>query len=297
MKNKQLALLALFLWLNVAHAQSPIDLLKKAAEAINATESQRTPAAPPSPASPAPSVPAKNVAAQGTPGAVIPASPSPGEPVGPGAPAVRTASEMQSSEVEMLLTKSRATSWADAQKKAVTKVNDGDPLWLYIKADKPMKSYIHRRNNPSTPADLEFVIAPQGAYTSMRQSTGIHGQVWALRPEEMEMKEITISLAPMGTREFSWPDSHISRGGKANFFLEFVAGDSARRGQWHNEIFVLGSKQHVNANGEAAGGIRSPMAVTSILVDVPDGISKYKAMRNEDCTPDPSYKKPCKVRQ
>ena len=60
---------------------------------------------------------------------------------------------------------------------------------------------------------------------------------------------------------------------------------------------MLGNKQHVNASGEASSSIRSPMAVTSILVDVPDGISKYKAFRNEDCSPDPDYNRPCKVRQ
>jgi hypothetical protein len=206
-------------------------------------------------------------------------------------------SAMQNPEVEIVLTKSRATSWADAQKKAITKVSDGDPLWLYIKAEKPMKSYIYRRNRPDSPAELELLIAPQGAYTSISQNSGKYGTVWALRPEEMDMKEITISLSPIGTRYFMWPGSHISRGGRANFFLEFVAGDGALRGKWQNEIFLIGSKQHINANGEADGGIRSPMAVTSILVDVPDGISKYKALRNEECSPDPEYNKPCKVRQ
>jgi hypothetical protein len=283
MKNKLTALVtsalvSVTLVNHMAHAQSLLEVFKKATEAMATPEQQRQPAAV---SSPAPIV-------QGPTSAAAPISST---------SVARGASEMQNPEVEMVLTKSRASSWADAQKKAVTKVSDGDSLWLYLKAEKPMKNYIYRRNRPDSPAELELVMAPQGAYTSLSQSIDVGNTVWSLRPEEMEMKEITISLAPGASRYFMWPGSSLARSGKVQFFLEFVAGDKARRGQWQNEIFVIGSKQHVNANGEADGGIRAPMAVAPILIDVPDGISKYKALRNEDCTPDPSYSRPCKVRQ
>jgi hypothetical protein len=283
MKNKfviltTVAFSAATLLLNTTYAQSPMDLFKKATEAAAKPEPQRPPVA------------SQNETALN---AAIPGSARPQATIG----AASDNSGMQNPEVEMVLTGSRASSWTDAQKKAVTKVNDGDPLWLYLKTAKPIKDYIHRMNRPEAPAELNLVIAPQGVYRSVSQNSGGRNTVWELRPEEMQLKEITISLAPGASRYFLRPGSHLSGGSKADFFLEFIAGDKATRGQWQNEIFVLGSKRHINANGEESGGISIPMAVASILVDVPNGISKYKALRNENCSPSPEYNRPCKVRQ
>jgi hypothetical protein len=209
-------------------------------------------------------------------------------------------SEMQNPEVQMVLTKSRPSSWADAQKKAVTKVSDGDPLWLYLKTAKPLKEYVYKRNDPETVGELELMIAPQGSYTSVSQSVNGPSSIWPLRPEEMRGNEIAISLAPGATRYFQPPGARFTHSSKAMFFLEFVGGANARRGQWQNEIFVIGNQQHVDANGriDSGGALRRvPMAVAPITVDVPDGISKYKALSQESCSPDPNDRRPCKVKQ
>jgi hypothetical protein len=288
MKNKFIvlatcALTAATLALNVVYAQSPTDLLKKAAEAATRPEQQRPPIGP---SSPAPS----DVASPGAPGAprALSATASGG-------------SEMQHPEVAMVLTKSRASSWADAQKKAVTKVSDGDPLWLYIKTVKPLKEYVYSNpDDPNSVGQLELVISPRGSYTSLSQRAKGPSSTWPLRPEEMRSNEIAISLAPGAARAFQPSGASSTKSERVRFFLNFVGGANAQGGRWENEIFVIGNKQHVDVMGrvDSTGILRQmPLAVAPITVDTTEGFGKYKAMYQEDCSPHPASNKPCKVKQ
>jgi hypothetical protein len=289
------ALSAATLLLNSVCAQSPLDLFKKAAEAAAKPEQQRPPEVAPSPASSA-SIPASTASLN----PVARSNPAPTSPSSPIAPA-SGGSEMQHSEVEMLLTRSRASSWADAQKKAVTKVNDGDPLWIFLKTAKPLKEYVYsNQDDPNSVGQLSLVIAPSGKFTSMSQGRKNYPEDnWPLRPEEMRSNEIAISLSPGGARAIQSPGANNIKSGRADFFLR-VAGGRIEHGVWGYDIFVIGNKQHIDAFGRPdSGGIlrQVPLAVVPITVDVSNGTRKYEALRSEDCSPFPTFNKPCKGKQ
>jgi hypothetical protein len=271
--------------LNVAYAQIPLDLFKKAAEVMAKPEQPQP--QPQSPAAALNSVPPK---------AVLPSPDASGSPSSVD-PSVQG---MQNPEVQMLLTSSRASSWADAQKKAVTKVSDGDPLWIYLKTAKPLKDYVYsNEDNPnSSTGQLSLVISPRGTYTSLSQRAKGPDSTWPLRPEEMKANEIAISLAPGGARSYQLPGASSAKSGKATFFLNFVAGSNAEQGLWENEIFVIGNKQHVDVMGRVDPTVvrQVPMAVAPITVDVSSGFNKYKVLNGEECSVHPGGK-PCKVRQ
>ncbi len=275
------AVCASSLILNVAYAQIPMDLFKQAVEAVANPEQPRSPIAVPNPRPAKTAVQSADVSA------------SPGS-------AAFAASGMQNPEVQMVLTSSRANSWADAQKKAVTKVSDGDPLWIYLKTAKPLKEYVYSNEDDpnSATGQLSLVISPRGTYTSLLQRAKGPDSSWPLRPEEMRANEITISLAPGGARAYQIPGASSAKSGKATFFLNFVAGPNAEPGTWDNEIFVIGNKQHVDALGRVDPTVvrQMPMAVAPITVDVSSGFSKYKVLYKEDCSVHPGGK-PCKVRQ
>lgn len=298
MKNTRLARATLagaaLLLLSFAYAQSPMDLLRQAAEAAAKLEQTKPPPPPPQSASPAqPSAAVLSPAPQKS--AVATPSPS-GSP----SAAALAASGMQNPEVQMLLTSSRPSSWADAQKKAVTKVRDGDPLWIYLKADKPFKEYVyHNEDDPKTSTgQLMLVIAPRGTYTSVLQRHRGRDNSWPLRLEEMRATEIAIGLSPFATRSFQLPGATSAKSGRASFFLEFVAGPNADPGVWENEIFVVGSRQLVDAQGRVDPTIERAMAlaVAPITIDVSTSYKKYMAQREEDCSNHPGGK-PCRGKQ
>jgi hypothetical protein len=213
----------------------------------------------------------------------------------------QSSTEMQNPEVQMVLTSSRPNSWADAQKKAVTQVKDGDPLWIYLKTAKPMREYVfHNQDDPKlSTGQLNLVIAPRGTYTSLSRRHKGEESTWPLRIEEMGATEIAIGLSPPGARAFKIPNGS-SPSGKADFFLRMVAGNNSEPGLWETEIFVIGNKQHVDAMGKVDPTVirQTPMAVVPITVDVSSSFKKYEAMRTEDCSLWPGGKaKQCKGKQ
>lgn len=206
---------------------------------------------------------------------------------------------MQDASVSAVLTSNRAKGFAEASTKPVARVGDGDALWLQIRTERPLKHYVHRNpDDPDSVAELLLMIAPRGSYTSTKQRFPGTRSVWPLKSEELESHEIAISLAPAAARWFIPKGGRFSKSNKARFFLEFVGGPNAGRGQWHNEIFVMGSKQHIDALGRVTSElVMVPMAKVSIEVNVPDGISKYRALYSENCDPEPKSTARCKVSQ
>jgi hypothetical protein len=213
----------------------------------------------------------------------------------------QSSTEMQNPEVQMVLTSSRPNSWADAQKKAVTQVKDGDPLWIYLKTAKPMREYVfHNQDDPKlSTGQVNLVIAPRGTYTSLSRRHKGKESSWPLRLEEMNATEIAMSIAPRGSRSFEIPgDKNAGKSGSLSFFLNFVAGPDSELGLWENEIFVIGNKQHVDALGRVDPTVirQSPMAFAPITVDVSTSNKKYLAWYREDCSLFPGGK-PCKGKQ
>ena len=199
--------------------------------------------------------------------------------------------------VSMVFTRSKARSWADAKKNAVTQVKDGESLWIFVKTERALKEYVaHNPDQPDSRTQLDLKVAPKGALTSLDQRVRTPDTTWPLKPEELEGTEFTVSLSPANGRYFRRAGAINASSERATFFLRHVGGDQVSRGMWDLEVFVIGNRPHVLATGEKTSMLRAvPMAVAAITVNVPDGMAKFRALREEDCSVIPPVKKPCKV--
>ena len=69
-------------------------------------------------------------------------------------------------DVQMVLTNSERKDFADAKTAAVTKVADGDPLWLYVKFNGTLERYVYRSDSPDGESYMLFLeIGPAGELT------------------------------------------------------------------------------------------------------------------------------------
>jgi hypothetical protein len=132
----------------------------------------------------------------------------------------------------------------------VTSVRDGDPLFVVISVAKGTLADISFKISDDPDIEgydlpwLRFVVGKAGA-----TSVEYHKCAFALTKAEAMKASITLSLSPGDTRP----------AGKLDCFLKTV---SASGGVWNNEIRMIDA-------------MAPPAPIT---VDVPDGVSKYKAL-------------------
>jgi hypothetical protein len=157
-------------------------------------------------------------------------------------------------DVQMVLTNTERRDFADAKALAVTKVTDGDPLWLYVKFNGTLERYVYRTDNPDNESYMLFLeIGPAG------ELTGKNHYILNFNRSDLALSELKISLSPGAS-------GHLR---SAPIFLRNATAFKA--GLWRNEIRLT------NRPALPRGPV-DYLAKTEITYDLSKGAGKYPGL-------------------
>lgn len=156
-------------------------------------------------------------------------------------------------KADIVFATAKYANFSEAKAHAVNQVKDGDPLWLYIKLDKPLKNYVVKNEyaNPAKPYALVLEIGPKG-----ESATSFMSDEKYFSDADLSKQELVYNLAP----GISGADN------ASQVFLNVIAGSRANPGVWENELRVSANKS----------GDKKIFGTTPITFNVPDGIRLYK---------------------
>ena len=158
-------------------------------------------------------------------------------------------------DVQLVLTKLEYKDFATAKPFNVTRIADGDPLWLYFKFNGKLGDWVYTmRNSDGTERYLLFAeYGPQGDVTAKSH------QIIEFRKDELKITELKMSLAP-------------GKAGNNNALEIFIKNISAARpGLWSNEL-------RISRNAGFPRAANDYLAKIGFACDFSKGISKYPAM-------------------
>ena len=158
-------------------------------------------------------------------------------------------------DVQAVLTTLERKDFAEARLSAVSRVKDGDPLWLYVKFNGTLNRYVYRSSSPN--GDERYVlfveIGPQGEVTAKNH------YVINFQKKDLKLAELKISLSPGAA-------GHIRA---IPIFLRNTA--NLKTGIWNNEI-------RLTNNPSLPRGLNDYLAKTGVVLDLSVGPAKYPAM-------------------
>ncbi|MGL5001399.1 MAG: hypothetical protein ACRDAM_00485, partial [Casimicrobium sp.] len=158
-------------------------------------------------------------------------------------------------EAEIVLTKVKASSLADAKSKATKQFGDGENLWIFVKTKRPLKDYaLGNIDNPTQVLELKFALAssiesgafgpfplPRGAKDHQYGNCFLH-----LKKTEHNLTELSVPFVP-GFWRVVKPDSPSEKEKESQFnclsqILENSDSDSKiKRGVHPMEVFLMDS--------------------------------------------------------
>ena len=156
-------------------------------------------------------------------------------------------------DVQMVLTDAERKDFAAAKDAAVTRVADGDPLWLYVKFNGALDRYVYRTKSPEG-ADryiLFFEMGPLG------ETAVNHHYIIDFEKADLSLTELKISLSPGAA-------GHLRA---VPIFLRNAA--SLKPGLWRNEI-------RLTNRPALPRGAAEYLAKTGITCDLSKGTGKYQ---------------------
>ena len=157
-------------------------------------------------------------------------------------------------DVRMVLTNADRKDFADAKGLAVTKIVDGDPLWLYVKFNGTLERYVYRMDSPEGESYMLFLeIGPAG------ELTGKNHYILNFNKPDLALSELKISLSPGAS-------GHLR---SAPIFLRNAAGFKA--GLWRNEIRLTNRPALPRGPGDY-------LAKTEITYDLSKSAGKYPGL-------------------
>ncbi len=166
-------------------------------------------------------------------------------------------------KVQMILTKKYVSSFEEAQKNATDEIVDGDPLWLYIKSNKPFKEFATvRRISQSDGSVLKYYslllkLGPNSDWAPYNDNCVLcfgNGKECAnldrVSPEMLDKSEMILNLTTYDSK------------GSSKVMLSTVG--NGMPGNWDNQV-----RLYVNDD---------LVAKARLNCKVEDGIAKYKQM-------------------
>ncbi len=158
-------------------------------------------------------------------------------------------------DVQLVLTKQEYKDFAAAKPFNVSRIVDGDPLWLYFKFNGKLGNWVYTmRNADGTERYLFFVeFGPQGDVTAKSH------QLIEFRKDELNMTEMKMSLVP----------GKAGNNKALEIFIKNIA--ASKPGLWNNEL-------RVSRNEGFPRGTNDYLAKIGFTCDFSKGISKYPAM-------------------
>lgn len=163
-------------------------------------------------------------------------------------------------DVQMLLSKTDHNSFADARPAAVTKIVDGEPLWLYLKFKGKLGDYVITKPVASEPNTFQYLlyaeIGPQGELSPHNQ------YVLQFTKEDLALPELKINLAP----------GLLGRNKSIPVFL--MNSGNAKPGVWRNEFRITNTTAVPRAPTDN-------LAKSDVTFDFSKGLAKYPVMESD----------------
>jgi hypothetical protein len=158
---------------------------------------------------------------------------------------------------EAVVTKVQVKTFDEAKSKAVKSVNDGDPVWLWIRFQNPVETYLAKWEFGGKELDvLYFEIGPEGS-----PKTTFNDGFIIPKQSELKGHAISVNLAPGELAEMN-----------LGAWMKTVGNGSS--GKWNNEIRVY-KLDDPRTKGTAG---KTLVVTAPLTADVNSGASKYKAM-------------------
>jgi hypothetical protein len=155
-------------------------------------------------------------------------------------------------DVQMILANTERKNFADAKTVAVTKVSDGDPLWLYVKFNGTLERYVFRTTTPEG-ADRYILFLEMGPFGETRAR---NHYIIDFERADLSLAELKINLSPGVV-------GHLRA---VPIFLRNAA--DLRPGVWKNEIRLTDRP----ALPRGASGYLAKIQITE---DLSKGLGKY----------------------
>ncbi|MBA2378742.1 MAG: hypothetical protein H0V76_04115 [Blastocatellia bacterium] len=157
-------------------------------------------------------------------------------------------------DVQAVITRTDHASFAEAKPAAVSRIGDGDQLWLFVKFNGKLGDYVRTLPDPENPGEFRYLlfaeIAPQGDISALSQ------YVLQFRKDDLALPELKINLSPgLPGRNSSMP-----------VLLSTVA--EGKPGVWNNEFRLT----NVPAVPRA---LTQNLVSTPVVFDFTSGVSKY----------------------
>jgi hypothetical protein len=193
---------------------------------------------------------------------------------------------IETGEAQLILTRSKANSFADAQAKRVTSVKGGEHLWLYLKTNKPFHKYAGGNvDNPSSLMELFFQMGlafETGGAGPISSTQGFARQgfaqcVLALKPSENNLNEMAIQLIPGFFRAIQPTNSRENIKESRFQCMDTIVNDTEdkriKRGVHAYEVYFSDSanETHTSNGRQAVIATRAPLTL-----DVSDGFQKFR---------------------
>ena len=158
-------------------------------------------------------------------------------------------------DVQGVLSAQDVKSFADARLRAVSKVTDGENLWLYLKFKSKLGDYVLTTRDAADPTKLHYSlfaeIGPKGDITARNQ------YLLQFTKEDLAATELKINLAPGLT------------GRNRSIPLFLTTAGSTKPGLWTNEIRV----SNIVAVPRSLSG---HLATAPVVLDLKTGNTKYQ---------------------
>lgn len=168
----------------------------------------------------------------------------------------------------LFFTAGKCTSAEEAKAKAITKVKDGDSLWMFVQLAHPLKNYAFtddmvKQHHPAAPHMIIIGIGPADDKETEWGQEEIY-----LDKTELESDFFCLNLAP----------GMPGRNKSSDVFLNLIANGSP--GVWTNSIRVYAP---TNEREETDFGSRPKkiyLAEAPVTIDVSEGIDNYCQQKN-----------------
>ncbi|MEP7213419.1 MAG: hypothetical protein ABI791_10105 [Acidobacteriota bacterium] len=160
-------------------------------------------------------------------------------------------------DVQGILSAQDLKSFADARLRTISRITDGENLWLYLKFKTKLGDYVLTTRDADDPTKLHYSlfaeIGPKGDITALNQ------YLLQFTKEDLAATELKINLAPGLT------------GRNRSIPLFLTAAGSAKPGLWTNEI-------RVSNMVAVPRGLSGHLATASVVLDLKGGNAKYRKM-------------------
>ncbi len=160
-------------------------------------------------------------------------------------------------DVQAVITKSDHPTFAAAKSAAVSRIADGDQLWLFVKFNGTLGDFVRTLPDPDNPGQFRYLlfaeVAPQGDINALNQ------YVLQFRKEDLALPELKINLAP----------GLPGRNGSMPVLLATAA--EGKPGVWNNEFRLT----NVPAVPRA---LTQNLVSTPLVFDFTGGVTRYPVM-------------------